>query len=43
MICDRRIQVSSKKTGTGHTMKTLEGTLSYVDKEREMEGGKVGF
>ena len=37
MVTSRRLQVEKKRTGA-LTMKTLEGTLSYADKD---EDGKV--
>lgn len=33
MLVERRLQVTKKKTGTGLTMKTLEGVISYADEE----------
>lgn len=33
MLVERRLQVSKKKTGTGLTMKTLEGVITYADEE----------
>lgn len=35
MLVERRLQVTKKKGGTGLTMKTLEGTISLVDDERD--------
>ncbi|KAM0751848.1 hypothetical protein T439DRAFT_220597 [Meredithblackwellia eburnea MCA 4105] len=34
MVVERRLQVTKKKTGGGLTMKTLEGVISFVDKEK---------
>lgn len=31
MMVERRLQVTKKKTGTGLTMKTLEGTISFSE------------
>ncbi|GAA5930091.1 MRX complex DNA-binding subunit [Sporobolomyces koalae] len=33
MLVERRLQVTKKKTASGLSMKTLEGTISYADKE----------
>lgn len=30
-MVERRLQVSKKKIGTGLTMKTLEGVITYAD------------
>ena len=35
MIVERRLQVTKKKTGGGLTMKTLEGVISFVDKDKD--------
>lgn len=32
-MVERRLQVTKKKTGTGLTMKTLEGVISYADQD----------
>ncbi|GAA5991630.1 hypothetical protein JCM5350_007782 [Sporobolomyces pararoseus] len=33
MLVERRLQVTKKKTASGLSMKTLEGTISYADQE----------
>lgn len=33
MLVERRLQVTKKKTASGLSMKTLEGTISYADNE----------
>lgn len=38
MLIERRLQVTRKKTGAGLTMKTLEGTISFVDSARKDKG-----
>jgi len=38
MLVERRLQVTRKKTGGGLTMKTLEGTISFVDSDRKQKG-----
>lgn len=38
MLVERRLQVTRKKTGGGLTMKTLEGTISFVDSDRKDKG-----
>lgn len=32
-MVERRLQVTKKKTGSGLTMKTLEGVISFADEE----------
>lgn len=40
MLVERRLQVTKKKgTASGLTMKTLEGTISYADEDKNPKVG----